>query len=71
MAERTDTVTIGAGVVALFYLARLYRALCEDGNRHFTLLFFMAILLTLAALSPVAMIGFWKIQHALWRLQHG
>ena len=67
----TLPVMIGAGIAAVFFLARLFFALCEAGTRHFALWFYLGIILTLAALSPVAVIGFWKIQYALWSYQHG
>ncbi len=60
-------ITIGAGIVAVFYLARLFRALCEAGTPHFALWFSLGLILTLVALSPVAVVGFWKIQYALWK----
>jgi hypothetical protein len=64
-------VTIGAGIAAVFHLARLHRALREAGNRPFALWFSLGIILTLAALSPTAQIVFWKFQFALRRHQHG
>ncbi len=67
----TLPVTIGAGVVAVFFLVRLFRTLCEAGTRHFALWFSLGIILILAALSPVAIIGSWKIQYALWSHPHG
>ena len=68
---RALPVTIGAGVVAVFYLVRLFRGLCEAGTRHFALWFSLEIILTLAALSPAAVIGFRMIQYALWSHRHG
>ena len=68
---RALPVTIGAGLVAVFSLVRLFRGLCEAGTRRFALWFSLGIILTLAALSPVAMLGFRMIQNALWSHWHG
>jgi hypothetical protein len=68
---RALPVTIGAGAVAVFSLVRLFRGLCEAGTRHFALWFSLGIILTLAALSPVAMLGFRMIQYAVWSHWHG
>jgi hypothetical protein len=66
---------IGAGVVAVLSLARLFRALRGAGTRNFASLFSLGIILTLASLSPVAVIGFRLIYglilYALWNHQHG
>ncbi len=64
-------VTIGAGIAAVFFLARLHRALREAGTRHFALWFSLGIILTLAAVSPIARVVLCEIQYALWRHKHG